>query len=76
MMALGAGCAPAYHSYRGCRVDCKYCAPPPLSYVHYEGCACHSCSTSKYLSIQPTNVDAPEEGTEHERQENNDEEGP
>jgi hypothetical protein len=75
LMAVVAGCAPAYYSYSGCYVDCKYCTPPPLPYVHYEGCVCHSCAASKYLSIQPTNVDAPEEWTEHEGNEDNSDAG-
>ncbi len=49
LMALAAGCAPAYHSYSGCHVDCQYCTPPPLPYVHYDGCACHSCAAAKHL---------------------------
>ena len=56
-MGLAVGCASAYHSYSGCYVDCQYCAPPPLPYTHYEGCVCHSCAASKYLSLQPPLVD-------------------
>jgi len=48
-----AGCASAYHSYEGCCVDCQYCVPPPLPYVHYEGCPCHCCAAAAYLSPQP-----------------------
>lgn len=62
LMTLAAGCAPAYHSYSGCCVDCKYCAPPPLPYTHYEGCVCHSCAASKYLTAQSTAVDPVEDG--------------
>jgi len=60
-----AGCAPAYHSYSGCYVDCQYCTPPPLPYVHYEGCVCHSCAASKYLpmQVQAVNADAVEQQT-------------
>lgn len=47
------GCAAAYHSYSGCRVNCKYCPPPALPYSQYASCACHSCQTSNYLSRQP-----------------------
>jgi len=43
------GCAPAYHDYSGCRVNCRYCPPKPLEYPHYCGCQCHSCAASKYL---------------------------
>ncbi|MCA9145933.1 MAG: hypothetical protein H6822_24220 [Planctomycetaceae bacterium] len=50
-LVLIAGCATAYHSYSGCYVDCRYCAPPPLPYIHYEGCVCHSCAASQYLSM-------------------------
>jgi len=60
-LALAAGCAPAYHAYPGCYVDCKYCPPPPLPYAHYQGCACHSCAAASYLSAQPRPV---EEGAE------------
>jgi len=48
LLFLG-GCAPAYHSYSGCRVNCRYCPPCPLAYPHYCGCQCHSCAASKYL---------------------------
>ncbi len=66
-MILATGCAPAYRNYSACCVDCNYCAPPPLPYVHYEGCVCHSCAASNYLSMaQPmeeqgasTNADEP-----------------
>jgi hypothetical protein len=44
------GCAPAYRCYSGCCVNCKYCAPPPLAYVHYPNCVCHACVASGYLS--------------------------
>ncbi len=44
------GCAPAYHSYSGCTVDCKYCVPPPLAYTHYSDCVCHSCAASRHLN--------------------------
>jgi len=53
LLAVIGGCAPAYHGYSGCYVDCRYCAPPPLPYVHYEGCVCHSCAASNYLALQP-----------------------
>ena len=52
-MALAAGCAPTYHSYSGCFVDCRYCAPPALPSTRYEGCVCHSDAASKYLSLEP-----------------------
>lgn len=45
-----AGCAPAYHSYSGCRVNCRYCIPPPLPQVSYPSCVCHSCAAEPYLS--------------------------
>ena len=56
-MILAGGCAPAYHSYSGCYVNCKYCAPPPLPYTHYEGCVCHSCAASQYLMTPPQSVE-------------------
>jgi len=62
VMALGVGCAPAYHSYSGCYVDCKYCAPPPLPYVHYEGCVCHSCAASTYLTLHSVSVEPTDNG--------------
>ena len=42
VMALLFGCASAYHDYADCQVPCKYCAPRPLSYPHYDECVCHS----------------------------------
>ncbi len=53
---LAAGCAPAYHSYSGCYIDCNYCVPPPLPYTHYEDCVCHSCAASPYLSLESQSV--------------------
>lgn len=52
--ALLLGCAPAYHSYSGCYVDCHYCPSPPLPYAHYDQCVCHPCVVQSYL-----HVDAP-----------------
>jgi hypothetical protein len=53
------GCAPAYHHYSECHVNCRYCAPPALPYMHYDGCVCHSCAASKYLEEVPAmEVDA------------------
>ena len=53
LMLLMGGCAPAYHCYPGCRVNCKYCPPCPLSHRPYDGCVCHSCAASKYLLPEP-----------------------
>ncbi len=50
------GCAPAYHSYSGCRVPCKYCVPAPLPHTHYPGCACHSCAAERHLAGVQTNA--------------------
>ena len=49
LLALTAGCAPAYHCYRGCRIDCNYCAPPPLPYAAYDECVCHSDAVARHL---------------------------
>ena len=46
---LAGGCAPAYHCYSGCRVNCRYCVPRPLPHCQYNACVCHSCAASKYL---------------------------
>ncbi len=48
-LATSLGCAPAYRQYDSCYVHCRYAAPRPLPYIHYDGCACHSCAASKYL---------------------------
>ena len=50
VMVVATGCAPAYHSYSGCRVNCRYCPRAPLPYTHYDDCVCHSCAASRYLS--------------------------
>ena len=57
LLLTGGGCARAYHDYSDCYIDCKYCAPPPLPYLHYKDCVCHSCAASRYLgkSSQPVN---------------------
>ena len=49
-ISLTMGCASAYHDYSECRVNCRYCVPPPLPYTHYDECVCHSCAASKYLT--------------------------
>ena len=49
-IAISLGCASAYHDYSECRVNCRYCAPPPLPYSHYDECVCHSCAASEYLA--------------------------
>jgi hypothetical protein len=53
----GSGCAPPYHHYADCHVNCRYCPPPPLPYVHYPGCVCHSCAASKYLTIEEAKIE-------------------
>lgn len=63
------GCAPAYHSYSECRVDCKYCAPPPLPFLHYEGCVCHSCVAYQHLHTHATSATLDDDGHEAEVQE-------
>ena len=50
-LPLSLGCASAYHDYCECNVDCHYCIHPPLPYVHYEGCVCHSCAASNVLAL-------------------------
>jgi hypothetical protein len=56
------GCASAYRSYSGCCVNCRYCAPPPLAYTPYDGCACHSAAASNYLSVLPQHVEPTTDG--------------
>lgn len=51
------GCAPAYHDYADCHINCRYCPPPPLPYVHYPGCVCHSCAASKHLATALPSVE-------------------
>lgn len=50
-MVIASGCAPAYHDYSGCHVNCTYGPPPPLPYACYPDCVCHSCAASNYLSV-------------------------
>lgn len=45
-----AGCAPAYHTYSGCQVDCRYCAPPALPYTKYPDCDCHSRAAEEVVA--------------------------
>ena len=56
LIALMMGCASAYHDYSDCRVNCRYCEPPPLPYSHYDECVCHSSVASKYLTASPPAV--------------------
>jgi hypothetical protein len=62
-----AGCAPAYHHYADCCVNCRYCPPPPLPYVHYPGCVCHSCAASQHLAIVTQADEAAADGREYDR---------
>lgn len=62
IITVTAGCASASHSYSGGCVNCRYCAPPPLAYTHYDGCACHSVVASNYLSIPPQPVERTTDG--------------
>jgi hypothetical protein len=67
VLSLTMGCASAYHDYSECRINCRYCAPPPLPYMQYNECVCHSCAASKYLMpvTAPTPAEAlPGEGLE------------
>jgi hypothetical protein len=56
LTTLVAGCATAYHCYSGCRIDCRYCPPPPLPYSDYAGCACHSRAVSRYLTVPAQSI--------------------
>jgi len=51
LLTAGSGCAPAYHHYADCRINCHYCPPSPLPYVHYPGCVCHSCAAQKHMAV-------------------------
>jgi hypothetical protein len=51
LVAPAGGCATSYDCYRGCRVPCQYCPPPPLPYPSYCGCPCHSAAASAHLSL-------------------------
>ncbi|GIX05093.1 MAG: hypothetical protein KatS3mg114_0962 [Planctomycetaceae bacterium] len=66
-MTLAMGCAPAYRCYSGCHVNCRYCPPPPLPYVCYPGCVCHSCAASQYLSLTPTSVEGADDQLQREQ---------
>lgn len=50
------GCASAYHSYSDCQVPCRYCPLPPLPYVSYPACACHSNAAMQHLSVPVSHV--------------------
>ena len=52
LLAIGSGCAAAYHDYASCYVPCRYCPPPPLPFVHYAECVCHSCAAERHLAAQ------------------------
>ncbi len=49
MSAVFSGCAPAYHSYEDCYIDCRYCPPPPLPWPEYPPCVCHSEPAEEYV---------------------------
>ena len=74
-VAMTVGCAPAYHSYSGCYVDCHYCPPPPMPYAHYRECVCHSCAAQPYLHAavtapeQPDMIETPQPPEPHELEE-------
>jgi hypothetical protein len=46
-------CAPRCFRHTGCHVECKYCPAPPLPYLYYPQCVCHSCPASPYLTVAP-----------------------
>lgn len=58
VLIASSGCAPAYHHYADCNINCRYCPQPPLPYMHYSGCVCHSCAATKHLAIQPPIIDS------------------
>lgn len=60
------GCAPAYHCYSGCYVNCKYCPPPPLPYSSYSDCACHSRPAEPYLHVETAAANAVDLDNEQE----------
>jgi len=64
-LLLFGGCAPAYHDYSGCYVDCRYCPLSPLPYAHYKDCVCRSRAASQHLATQP-----PATGTDENKSEN------
>lgn len=55
-----AGCAPAYHSYSGACIPCRYCAPQPVPYSQYGECVCHSAAAAPYLAVPAPSIDMPE----------------
>ncbi len=63
-LLLTGGCAPAYHDYSGCYIDCHYCPLPPLPYEQYKDCVCHSCAASRHLAIQPPTAGVDENSPE------------
>lgn len=50
------GCASAYHSYSDCQIPCRYCPLPPLPYVSYPACACHSNAAIQHLATRVSHV--------------------
>ncbi len=44
-------CAPAYHAYQSCDIECRYCVPPPLPWPEYPPCVCHSEPATPYLGV-------------------------
>jgi len=61
--ALLTGCAPAYHSYSGCCIDCHYCPALPLPYAQYNECVCHPCAAQPYLHADGPATDPRAEAT-------------
>jgi hypothetical protein len=47
------GCAPPYFRHNDCYVQCKYCPAPPLPFLYYPDCVCHSCPASPYITLPP-----------------------
>ena len=56
LIILCSGCAPAYRAYSDCYVECKYCVPPPLPYVSYDPCVCHSHAAAYYLGTERSSI--------------------
>lgn len=59
-LASALGCASAYQRYSGCQVPCRNCPLPPLPYVSYPACVCHSNAAMQYIAA-PTTYVVPDE---------------
>ena len=67
-LLCGLGCAPGYHAFSGCWINCRYCPPPPMPYTSYNCPVCHSSAATQALNAaRSAEAEAAQRETSEER---------